>query len=150
MTKDRFFKNLSCLNLSNNSDQNKGKLQKLGNLPNVLNYLFRNCYVPRQNLSIDEQMIGTRCRVSFIQIYAKKKRQSLVSKVLAICVAETRYCLQDWWCTRTRSGIQSLFYLLEHYLDKEYFVYFDNFYTTKKLLHVFLSTITTTLPLLSV
>ncbi|CAB4043789.1 Hypothetical predicted protein, partial [Paramuricea clavata] len=38
------------------------KLFKLGRIPEMLCQTFKSLYVPTRNLSIDEQMIGTKCR----------------------------------------------------------------------------------------
>ena len=71
--RSRFFQILSNLHLvGNQQDDPDNKLFKLGNLTSLLNTFFRQRYTPSRNLSVDEQMIGTGCRVNFIQYMPKK------------------------------------------------------------------------------
>ena len=91
------------------------------------------------NLSTDEQMIGTHCRVNFIQ-YMPKKPTKFGIKVWVLCEDQTGYCLQFEVYTSKidnapEQGLayQVVFDLMEPYLNKEYHLYFDNFYSTIKL-----------------
>jgi hypothetical protein len=59
------------------------KLFKLGGIPEMLCQTFKSLYVPTRNLRIDEQMIGTKCRVSFIQ-YMQKKTEEVRNKNMGI------------------------------------------------------------------
>ena len=99
---------------------------------------FPKYYVPAQNLSIDEQMIGTKCRVSFIQ-YMPKKPKKFGLKVWVLCEALTGYTLQFRVYTGKienvveNLGYRVVFDLIKLYLNKGYRVYFDNFYTSVKL-----------------
>ena len=77
MSRDRFLQILACLHLRNNQEQPardhpQYKLFKLGNLPQLLNEVCAKRYKSNQNLSADEQIVGTRCRVQFIQYMPKK------------------------------------------------------------------------------
>ena len=56
----------------------------LGNIPSLLNKLFKSLHVPTRNLSVDEQMIGTKSRVAFIQ-YMPEKQKKFGIKVWALC-----------------------------------------------------------------
>ena len=117
------------------------KLFKLGGIPELLCRTFKSLYVPTRNLSIDEQMIGTKSRVSFIQ-YMPKKPKKFGVKIWALCESLTGYCLQfqtytgksDTGSVEHGLAYRVVFDLLEEYLDKGYFVYFDNYYTSLKLL----------------
>ena len=83
------------LHLTNNSmqvsreDPNYDKLLKLGNLHKILNNRYSSLYSPQRSLSIDEQMIGTKCRVSFLQSMPKKPKKFGV-KVWALCESLSR------------------------------------------------------------
>ena len=68
------------------------RLFKLGNLQQELSQKFKTMYTPSRNLSIDEQMIGTKSRVSFIQ-YMPKKPKKFGIKLWVLCESLTGYCL---------------------------------------------------------
>ena len=99
-------------------------------------------YLPEQNLLIDGQMIGSKSHISFIQ-YMPKKPKKIGIKVWVLCEAETGYYLQFQIYTgksETEGAEHGLSYrvvfdLLHNYLDKNFPVYFDNFYTSYKLVH---------------
>ena len=63
---------------------NYDRLFKLGNLHKILNYCFSQLYSPKRFLRSYEQMIGTKCLVSFLQYMPKKPKESGV-KVWALC-----------------------------------------------------------------
>ena len=69
------------------------ELFRLDVLPSTLNEKFDMVYASTRDLSIDEQMIGTKARVSFIQ-YMPKKLKKFGIKLWALCEAKTGYCLQ--------------------------------------------------------
>ena len=48
-------------------------------------------YMPAQDLSVNEQVVGTTCHVSFIQ-YMPKKPKKFGIKIWALCEAKTGYC----------------------------------------------------------
>ena len=141
MFRDRFLKILKFLHLVDNSnavprdDPNYDKLFKLGGIHGILNQSFADIYQPTQSLSIDEQMIGTKSRVSFIQ-YMPKKPKKFGIKIWALCQSDTGYCIQfQIYTGKVDSGQeQGLTYrvvmdLMKNYLDKGYHIYMDNFYT---------------------
>jgi len=78
MPRDRFFKIMHFLHLSDSSSQPKSgqtgydPLYKVRNLIDHLSAVFPVYYQPSRELSIDEMMIGTRCHVSFLQYMPKK------------------------------------------------------------------------------
>ena len=145
MSRGRFITILSSFHLADNrglppKDDPKYKLYKLGTLPTELNKSFGAMYKPTRDLSIDEQMIGTKCRVGFLQ-YMPKKPKKFGIKVWALCEALTGYCLKfDIYTGKTQGHTEHglayrvVFELLENYLNKHHHVYFDNFYSTLKLL----------------
>lgn len=84
-------------------------------------------------------MVGTRCRIGFIQ-YMPKKPVKFGIKLWVLCDASTGYCLQFQIYTgkvenSPEKGLarRVVFDLLQRYLDKNYHVYYDNFYSTTKL-----------------
>lgn len=146
-TRFRFKQILRYLHLSNNENDlphgnpDRDKLFKLGMLPSILSNKFYDMYAPRREISIDEQMIGTKSRVSFIQ-YMPKKPKKFGIKVWALCDSLTGYCLQfQIYTGKVNDSVEHglsyrvVFDLLEKFLNKNYRVYFDNFYTSYKLLN---------------
>ena len=140
-TRKRFFMILANLHLvdSNVAIDEANKLRKLGNLMETCNQSFNQHYMPTQNLSIDEQMIGTRCRISFIQ-YMPKKPKKFGIKLWVLCEAMTGYVLKLEVYTGKSDEVvvntlahRVVFGLLENYLDRNHHLYIDNFYTSLKL-----------------
>ena len=148
-SRDRFKQILRYLHCADNSkrpDRNAPgyKLFKVQALIDTLNLSFRNLYTPKQNLSIDESMVGTKCRVSFIQ-YMPKKPKKFGIKLWTLCEAETGYCLQfqvytgktenDSGEVQAEHGLtyRVVFDLMKYYFDKGYVVFLDNFYTSYQL-----------------
>ena len=82
ITRDRFKEIYRYLHLLADNDKqapkdspNFNKLYKLGISPCELSLRFSAMYLPEQNLSIDEQMTGTKSRISFIQYMSKKPKK---------------------------------------------------------------------------
>lgn len=145
-TRNRFKQILRYLHLVDNSkdlprnDPNRNRLFKLGNIVQNLNKSFREMYFPSQNLSLDEQMIGTKSRIGFLQ-YMPKKPKKFGIKLWALCEAATGYCLQFQVYAGKTDGTAEhglvrrvVFDLMGYYLDKGFHLFFDNFYTSLKLL----------------
>ena len=146
MTRNRFQKLSTYFHLVDNKtavnkdDPKYSKLFKLGGLESKICKAFFENYHPGQDLSIDEQMIGMKGRVSFIQ-YMPKKPKKFGIKIWACCDAESSYCLRfQIYTGASESGAEQglasrvVFDLMEPYLDKAYHLYVDNFYTALKLL----------------
>ena len=146
MKRDRFLELAKYLHLVDNktavdkNHPNYSKLFKLGGLDEELSKSFESCYKPSQNLSIDEQMIGMKSRVSFIQ-YMPKKPKKFGIKLWACCDAESSFCLRfQIYTGASDDGVEHglayrvVFYLMEPYLDKAFHLYVDNFYTNLKLI----------------
>ena len=80
MSRNRFTTIMWFLPLTDNSmqvsreDPNCDRFFKLGNLHKILNSRFSSLNSPQRSLSIDEQMIGTKCQVSFRQYIPKSPR----------------------------------------------------------------------------
>ena len=95
MSRDRFFKILRYLHLVDSAKQKKkGEegydiLYKVCPLIDYFAAVFPKYYQPSHNISIDEMMIGTRCRISFFQFIPKKP---------------TRFTIKVWVCAEASSG----------------------------------------------
>ena len=98
-SRNRFKQILRYLHLVDNSenlrrtDPNYNKLFKLGDIPEKLNKSFKEMYDPSRQLSLDEQMIGTKSRIGFLQ-YMPKKPKKFGIKLWALCESLSGYCLQ--------------------------------------------------------
>ena len=68
-----------CADNSERHDRNASgyKLFKIQALIGILNLSFLSLYSPKQSLSIDESMVGTKCMDSFIQYTPKKTKLEL-------------------------------------------------------------------------
>ena len=145
MSRQRFRDILRYLHLFDNQETvgrdhpSYTKLEKLGKLDEKLSKLFCDMYHPGQNLSIDEQMIGTKCRVSFIQ-YMPKKPKKFGIKIWACCDAETSYCtnFQIYTGATDRGPEHGLSHRVVHdfmepFFNKNHNLFVDNFYTSLKL-----------------
>ena len=80
MSQDRFLLILRYLHLVDSTQQKKREegydiLYKVRTLIDHLAAVFPKYYRPGRNVSIDEMMIGTRCRISFLQYIPKKPTQ---------------------------------------------------------------------------
>ena len=78
MSQDRFWEIHRYFHVVNNTDAparsnpNYDKLWKIRPMIDILSENCQNLYSPHQQLSVDESMIGTKYRLSFIQ-YMKDK-----------------------------------------------------------------------------
>lgn len=84
-------------------------------------------------------MIGTKCRVCFIQ-YMPKKPKKFGIKIWACCDAETSYCtnFQIYTGATDQGPEQGLSYrvvhdLMETFFNKNHNLFIDNFYTSLNL-----------------
>ena len=95
--------------------------------------MFARYYNPERHLSIDEMMIGTRCRIAFLQ-YLPNKPTKFGIKVWVIAEAKTGYVLGFQIYTGASQDDQSkgLAYrvvmdLIEPFVGKEHSLYIDKF-----------------------
>jgi len=78
MARDRFYSLLRYLHLVNSKSQKKkgergyDPLFKVRVSVDHLTAVYSQYYYPSRHLSIDEMMVGTMCRVSFLQYLPKK------------------------------------------------------------------------------
>ena len=144
VSRTRFFQIQKYLHVSDNTKcpprgQPGYKLYKIQPVINVLVGTFQKYYTPGQSLSVDEQMIGTKCRVSFLQ-YMPKKPKRFGIKLWAICEAATGYCCNCEIYTGKEDGTKEhgLAYrvvtnLVKPFVGNWHVVYFDNFFSSVQL-----------------
>ena len=147
MSRDRFKQILRYFHCADSNgyvprgEEGHDPLYKLREIIDILTDRFKLCYNPGRELSIDESMIGTKCRVPFLQ-YMPKKPTKWGIKVWVCADANTAYV--QTFCVYTGKDNDSEFAgkqlayrvvmkLLQDYLGKHYKVYFDNFYTSPHL-----------------
>ena len=146
MSRDRFLNILKFLHLNDSSLQKKhgeeghDHLFKVRPLLEHLSAVFPLYYQPKQHLSIDEMMIGTCCRISFLQ-YLPKKPTKWGIKVWVLCEAKTGYVLSVQVYTGSENNADKkgvarrvVLDLLNGYQGKNHLLYVDNFYTSPELL----------------
>ena len=98
-------------------------------------------YQPNQQVLLDEMMIGTRCRVAFLQ-YLPKKTTKFGTKVFVNSEAKTGYILnlQDYVgatddnTSKDGVGHRVVMDLMDRYHGKGHCVHDDNYYTSPLLL----------------
>ena len=146
-SRDRFLEILKYVHIADNSkalsrtDPNYDKLWKVRYMLDSLSKRCLELYDPHRQLSVDESMIGTKCRLSFIQYLPKKP---------------VKWGIKVWVCSDARNGYiytfsiycganstdhshpkglsyGVVFKLLEHCLHKGYSVYMDNYYSSPVL-----------------
>ena len=138
MSVKRYKEILRFLHLCDNENQPNqpsNKLYKLGGLQETLSKTFAEVYSPCQELSADEQMVGTKCRFGFIQYMPKKPQK------FGCSVTRSGYCLQFQVYTGKTDNIQEkgISYrvvtdLLTIFVNKNHHAYFDNLFTSIPLL----------------
>ena len=146
MPRDRFLGILRYLHLNDSSKQKRygedghDPLYKVRPLLDHLTAVFPLYYQPAQQLSIDEMMIGTRCRVAFLQFLPKKPTRFGI-KVWVNSEAKSGYvlALQVYTGAADDSGKKGVanrvvMDLMQRYEGKNHFLYIDNFYTNPTLL----------------
>ena len=133
MSTDRFLCIQRYLHISNNTQCPARGRHKIQAVIGVLTETFLKYYTPGHCLSVDEQMIGIKCRVSVIQ-YMPKKPKKFGITFWALCEAATGYCCNFQVYTSKEDGSQEhglanrvVTDLLKPYPGKWHIVYFDNF-----------------------
>ena len=148
MPRDHFLHILTYLHLVNSTQQRKkgdvayDPLFKVRPLLNHLTAVFSKYYRPDRFLSIDEMMIGTRCRVAFLQ-YIPMKPTRFGIKAWVNAEAKSGYVLDLQIYTGAENdqmkkglglGYRVVMDLMEQYQGKGHCLFIDNFYTTSQLL----------------
>ena len=147
MSRNRFLEISRYLHFNDNSKQQSSPPDKLFKVRPVIESLssaFAAHYVPSRNISIDEQMIGTKCRVSFIQ-YLPKKPKKWGIKVWVLADSSNGYVpkfeIYTGASERVEHGLSYsvVMRLMQPYLGKGYRLYVDNFYSSPILFQDLLS-----------
>ncbi|KAK3894430.1 hypothetical protein Pcinc_001779 [Petrolisthes cinctipes] len=122
MSKGRFEFLISCLRFDNPETRDERKRQdKFAPVRKVWDEFIENCgrlYVPHENLTVDEQLLGFRGKCPF-RMYIPNKPAKYGIKLVIICDSETKYLLGaipylGKQGTRPRDGVN-----LGHYFTKE-------------------------------
>lgn len=111
------------------------------------NLVFRQHYIPHQQLSIDESLVGTNAHTGIKQYIPSKKHHQWGIKFWMLCDSLSKYCL-GFFCYRgAKSKVdkdeikeKGLGFLvvekllsMGNYLNKGYHLFTDNFYTSVEL-----------------
>ena len=123
------------------SNPNYDKLWKVRYLINALSSKCLELYNPHPQISIDESMIGTKCRLSFIQ-YLPKKPVKWGIKVWVCADSVNGYIYTfDVSCGANSTNVSPssngvaydvVFKLAQPCLQMGYTVYMDNFYSIQR------------------
>lgn len=147
MPRNRFRQILRYVHVADNSKalpRDNPSYDKVWKIRPMLDFLLKKCtelYAPHPQTSVDKSMIGTKCRLSFIQ-YMPKKPVKWGIKVWVCSDSVTGYIYTfDVYCGANASEqphANGLAYgivlkLIEPCLDKGYTVYMDNFYSSPVL-----------------
>ena len=146
MSRDRFLQLLRLLHFSDNARANEREGDRLKKIRPVLDHLrrkFSEKFKPFQDLCVDESLMLWRGRLSFRQ-YIPDKRHRFGIKLFVFCDAETDYMLDfivytgkdTEIITDNDLGISGSVVktFLSPHLGKKHIVYFDNWYSSPKLL----------------
>ena len=145
MSRDRFQTILRYLHVNDSSLQKKSGeegydcLYKIRPLLDHLAGVYPLYYQADQHVSVDEMMIGTRCKVSFLQ-YMPKKSTKFGIKVWVLVEAKTEYVLSLQVYTGAENGPEKdlgkrvVMNLMHSYQGKNHLLYIDSFYTSPALL----------------
>ncbi|KAI4481552.1 hypothetical protein M0802_013949 [Mischocyttarus mexicanus] len=111
------------------------------------NTVFQRHYIPNQQLSIDESLVGTHCHSAIKQYIPNKKHHKWGIKFWMLCDSVSKYCL-GFFCykgaksTDDRDSVEKYglgFAVVQkllsigNYLNKGYHLFTDNFYTSLRL-----------------
>ena len=141
VSRDKFFKINRYLHLSDSSKQKKkgdsgyDPLFKVRPLIDKTLELFPKYYQPKQDLAIDEMMVGTRCRIHFLQ-YIPKKPTKWGIKIFVNSESSTGYVLTyDVYVGASEKNHThaTVMKLMSRYLNKKHKLFTDNFYTSPLL-----------------
>lgn len=148
MSRNRYRQILRYVHIADNSkapsrsDEHYDKLWKVRPFLDHISERSQDLYNLHPHVSIDESMIGTKCRLSFIQ-YMPQKPTKWGLKVWVLADATTGYIYSFEVYTGTISGEsphpKGLSYgvvmkLMDSCLNKGHTVYTDNFYSSPELL----------------
>ena len=139
MSRRRFCQISQYLHVSNEDQYPNDKLAKIRSFVDHLVPAFQKHWTPHREISIDEQMIGTRCRVGFIQYMPKKpvkfgvKNWVLADSVFPYVCNFQIYTGKDERTSEDGLVSRVVMDLVEPYLNRNHRLYMDNFYTSPSL-----------------
>lgn len=111
------------------------------------NTVFQRHYIPNQQLSIDESLVGTHCQSAIKQYIPNKKHHKWGIKFWMLCDSVSKYCL-GFYCykgaksTDDKDSVEKYglgftvvekLLLMGNYLNKGYHLFTDNFFTSLHL-----------------
>lgn len=114
---------------------------KIRSFYDLMNGYFKVHFTPKQDISLDESMIGMKNRCVFIKYMPNKRHARFGIKKFEICESETGYVLHSELYTgksfleghdpNTAFTEKVVMYLMDkcNLLDKGYHLYTDNYYT---------------------
>ena len=116
------------------------KLAKVRPIITLCEQSFARCFVPSQNVSVDEAMIRFDRRISWKQ-YMPKKPVKWEIKLWCLCDANTGYCIAlNGYTGRNEDqavnldlGYKVVMRVIRNYLHRYHHVYPDNFFTSVHL-----------------
>ena len=142
MARERFFSILRYLHLVDSSLQKKrgevgyDPLYKVRPILDHLTAIFPMYYQPKREISINEMMVGTRCRISFLQ-YLPKKPTKFGIKIFVNSESKTGYilalqvyigaCSTADLTNKKGVGYRVVMDLMERYQGRGHCLYVDNF-----------------------
>lgn len=137
MSRNQFELILCMFHCSNNESPEHGKLSKIQNLIDLLVFNFQKCYIPEENVCIDESMVPFIGRLSFRQ-YLKNKTHKYGIKIFKLC-AKDYYTLQyniyagKNEVRETNVSYKIVLKLMEPYINLGRCLYIDNWYSSVEL-----------------
>ena len=144
MSRNNFFKISQYLHLVDSTKQRKHGEDSYDPLFKVrppiekVSETFDKYYKLVHELAIDEMIIGTRCRIHFLQ-YIPKKPTKWGIKAFVNAESKTGYVLKfEIYISNSGSAHDVVMKLMDKYLEKGHDLYLDNFYTSPLLLQAML------------
>ena len=146
LSRQRYEKLCQYLHCPILDDEQAGdKLAKVRPLITLCETNFRQCFVPSQNLSVDEAIIQFDGRLAWKQ-YISKKPIKWGIKLWCLCDSNTGYCVAfRVYCGSDREqgvnldlGYKVVMSLMRDYLQKYHHVYADNYFTSVHLANALL------------
>lgn len=141
-TRNRFLSILKYLHFNDSSEETCTRLEKIGNIIDLLKEKFSNAVYPFQNLSIDESLMLWKGRLSFRQ-YIPSKRHRFGIKMFILCDCESKFVLDFIVYTDSETQIDRegdlgisgsiVMELLRKYLNKNHILFVDDGYSSPKL-----------------
>lgn len=147
MTQERFLLIMHFLHFSNNEESivnhPNPKLVKFYELMDHLLGRFRDLYIPKQTLSLDESLVLFKGRLGW-KMYIAKKRARFGLKFFVLCESESGYICDFLLYTGQGTAYNEIYanlpvstktvlHLMDRFLGKGYCVTVDNWYMSPQL-----------------